>query len=162
YATFRNLLKAALLLVVVAMLFIVPPAVYYFYGYYMSLETEVVTRFSGKRWDIPSRIYSDSLLMYPGQSLKDVGFFERIARRNYHRLEPGEKVRTRGEYSYDQKRGRLVIFLHAFGYPYRHYEGDMVEMRLSPDQHILLMADPITQKAIFSMELEPELISGIF
>jgi len=162
YATFRNLLKVVLLLFVVAMLFIVPPAIYYFYGYYMSLETEVVTRFSGKRWDIPSRIYSDSLLMYPGQSLKDLGFFERIARLNYHRVGPGEKVKTRGEYSYDEKRGRLVIFLHSFGYPYRQYDGDLIEMRLAPDQHILLMADPITQKAIFSMELEPELISGIF
>ncbi len=35
-------------------------------------------------------------------------------------------------------------------------------MRISSDQRILLMADPVTQKPIFSIELEPELISGIF
>jgi penicillin-binding protein 1B len=69
---------------------------------------------------------------------------------------------ARGEYSFDPKRGRLVIFLHAFSYPYRRFDGELVEMRLSPDQRVLLMADPITQKPIFSIELEPELISGIF
>jgi penicillin-binding protein 1B len=159
---FRKLSKAALLVALIAVLFALPPAIYYFYSYYLSLETEVVTRFSGKRWDIPSRIYSDSLLMYPGQSLKDLGFFERVARLNYHHLGPGEKVAARGEYSFDPKRGRLVIFLHAFNYPYRRFDGELVEMRLSPDQRVLLMADPITQKPIFSLELEPELISGIF
>jgi len=162
FVTLRNLVKAGLLLVAIVVLFTLPPAIYYFYGYYVSLETEVVTRFSGKRWDIPSRIYSDSVLIYPGQNLKDLGFFERIARLNYHRLGPNEKVSARGEYSFDPKRGRLVIFLHAFSYSYRRFEGELVEMRLSPDQRILLMADPITQNPIFSTELEPELISGIF
>src|SRR5205823_3869962 len=37
-----------------------------------------------------------------------------------------------------------------------------IEMRVAPNQTILLMADGMTQKAAYSMELEPELISGIF
>ncbi len=77
----------------------------------------MVTRFSGKRWDIPSRIYSDSLIVYPGQNLKDLGFLERLARLNYHRVGPGEKVSARGEYSFEAKRGRLVLFLHASAIP---------------------------------------------
>ena len=58
--------------------------------YYHSLEEEVVTRFSQKHWNIPSRIYSDSTIIYPGQTLDDLGFFERLARLNYHRVEPGK------------------------------------------------------------------------
>ena len=158
----RKLIKAAFLIALMAVLFVVPPAIYYFYSYYTSLETEVVTRFSGKRWDIPSRIYSDSLIVYPGQNLKDLGLLERLARLNYHRIGPNEKVSARGEYSFDAKRNRLVLFLHSFGYPYRRFDGELVEMRISSDQRILLMADPVTQKPIFSIELEPELISGIF
>jgi len=81
--------RTLLLVGLALLLFILPPALYYFLTYYHELEQEVVTRMSGKRWDIPSRIYSDSTIIYPGQSLKDVGFLERLARLNYHRIEPG-------------------------------------------------------------------------
>src|SRR5215467_3973933 len=122
----RMLLVAGLAL----LLFILPPAIYYFFSYYHELEREVVARMSGKRWNIPSRIYSDSTIIYPGQSLKDLGFFERLARLNYHRTQPG-KVATRGEYSYDSGSGKLEVFLHSFSYPYRQFGGELVETTLS-------------------------------
>jgi penicillin-binding protein 1B len=158
----RRLSKIALFSALGLSLFLIPPALYYFLSYYHSLETELVTRFSGKRWNLPSRIYSDSLTIYPGENLKELGFFERLARLNYHRVGPTEKVTTRGEYSFDSKRGKIVIFLHSFAYPYREFGGELVEIRVSSDQNILLMGDPLTQKSIFSIELEPELISGIY
>src|SRR5271165_6040164 len=155
-----KVIKIGLLGILVAALFIVPPAVYSFYRYYKSLEDELTTRFSGKRWNIPSRIYSDTVTIYPGQSLKDLGFFDRLARLNYHRV---DKVTTRGEYSYDKAHGRLAIFLHSFAYPYQSFGGELVEIRLDPsDEKILLMGDGVTQKPIYSTELEPELISGIY
>ncbi len=140
-------------------LFVVPPALYYFHGYYQELEQTLVARFSGKRWDIPSRIYSDSLIIYPGQNLKDLGLFERLARLNYHRA---DKANTRGEFSYDPTHGRLAVFLHAFAYPYRDFGGQLVEARLGANETILLMGDGVSQKPVYSMELEPELISGIY
>src|SRR5215472_12033670 len=115
-----RLLKILVFSLLAILLFILPPAFYYGWTYYHSLENEVVARMSGKRWDIPSRIFSDSTIIYPGQSMRDLGFFERLARLNYHRVEPG-KVGTRGEYSYDPKRNQLVIFLHSFAYPYRQF-----------------------------------------
>jgi penicillin-binding protein 1B len=142
-------------------LFILPPTLYYFFSYYHELEQEVVTRMSGKRWNIPSRIYSDSTIIYPGQSLKDLGFFERLARLNYHRTEPGQ-VNTRGEYSYDAQSGKLEIFLHSFLYPYHDFGGELVQVSLSRNDVIQSMRDPGTGKPVYSMELEPELISGIF
>ena len=108
----------------------------------------------------PSRIFSDSILIYPGQDLQDLGFFERLARLNYHPVDPG-KVATRGEYSFDKKRGKLDIFLHSFAYPYGNFGGEFVELNLKGDA-IDSMSDPVTHKPIFSIELEPELISGIF
>ncbi len=45
-------------------LFAIAPAVYAFMSYYSSLQQEVIERFSGKRWTIPSRIYSDSVTIY--------------------------------------------------------------------------------------------------
>src|SRR5580704_9666322 len=120
----KSILKIALISVLALIVFTAVPALYFFLTYYHSLEDEVVTRFSQKRWNIPSRIYSDSTVIYPGQALKDLGFFERLARLNYHRVENG-KVTERGEYSYDQSHGTLVIFLHNFSYPYREFPGEI-------------------------------------
>ncbi len=156
----RRILKFALIGVGALILFAVPPTLWLFFSYYHQLENEVVARFSGKRWNIPSRIFSDSILIYPGQNLQDLGFFERLARLNYHPVDPG-KVSTRGEYSFDKKRGKLDIFLHSFAYPYGNFGGEFVELNLKGDA-IDSMSDPVTHKPIFSIELEPELISGIF
>ena len=157
----RRILKIGLLSAAAVVLFCIPPALYYFSIYYNALEQEVVTRFSGKRWNIPSRIYSDTTIVYAGQNLDDLGFFERLARLNYHRTDAGQ-VKTRGEYSFDPKRDDLVIFLHSFAYPYGNFGGQLVDIALARDKTIESMRDPVTGKPVFSIELEPELISGIF
>ncbi|HXW85610.1 MAG TPA: transglycosylase domain-containing protein, partial [Candidatus Binataceae bacterium] len=159
--SFKRILKFTALAFAVLFLFAAAPAVYYFSVYYQQLEQEVVARFSGKRWDIPSRIYSDSTTVYPGQKLSDLDFTQRLARLNYHLVEPGQ-VRARGEYSYDQTHQRLVIFLHAFGYPYLNFPGELDELQLAQDGTIESMTDLVTRKPIYAFELEPELISGIF
>jgi len=160
---FRRIIKVSLFSGLALVLFAAPPLLYFFYVYYQSLETEVVERFSGKRWDLPSRIYSDSLTVYAGQNLNDLGFFERLARLNYHPVAPGGKVGARGEYSYDAKRGKLELFLHSFAYPDHNFPGELVEITLAPaNQTITAMRDPFSRQPLYSMELEPELISGIF
>src|SRR5271157_5238708 len=159
----RRLIKIGLFSVFAIALFATPPLLYFFYLYYQSLENEVITRFSGKRWDIPSRIYSDSPIIYTGQSLKDLGFFERLARLNYHPVAPGGKLSSRGEFSYDPEHGKLDIFLHSFAYPDRNFPGELIDMQLdSPKETIVSMRDPSSGQAVYSMELEPELISAIF
>ena len=158
---FKRILKIALFAVCAAIVFSIPPTLYVLDGYYNALENEVVTRFSGKRWNIPSRIYSDSLIVYPGQKLSDLGFFEKIARLNYHRVEPGQ-VNSRGEWSYDQKRGRLTILLHSFAYPYNNFPGALVELAVGKDQTVGAIRDLGAGKPMYSAELEPELLSGIF
>src|ERR1700720_1578793 len=157
----KRALKIVLFSVGAILLFALPPLIYEFSSYYQALENEVVARFSGKRWNIPSRIYSDSCFVYPGQSLDDLGFFQRLARLNFHRVAPGQ-IASRGEYSLDQHKHRLTVFLHSFAYPYSDFAGEAVEMTLGPRDTVLAMRDPLGSKALFSAELEPELISGIF
>jgi penicillin-binding protein 1B len=158
--SFKRILKIALICVGAILLFALPPALWTFFSYYNQLEDEVVARFSGKRWNIPSRIYSDSLLIYPGQTLTDLGFLERLARLNYHPTEPG-KVITRGEYGFDKDHGKLEIFLHSFSYPYREFGGQLVDL-IVKDDTVVSMQDGTNHQPIYSLELEPELISGIF
>jgi penicillin-binding protein 1B len=157
----RRILKFALFALCALLLFVVPPALYFGISYYNSLQHEVVTRLSGKRWTIPSVVYSDAATMYPGQRLDDLGFFQRLARLNYHQVSPGQ-VNYRGEYSYDRKRGRLVVFLHAFNYPYRDFPGEMVDIDVAPDTTIKSISDAVTHHPIYSMELEPEMLGAIF
>src|SRR5260370_24379561 len=87
--SYKRILKIALVGVGALILFAVPPTLWLFFSYYHQLENEVVARFSGKRWNIPSRIYSDSILIYPGQNLQDLGFFERLPRLDYPPVDAG-------------------------------------------------------------------------
>src|SRR3984893_8025202 len=102
-------IKIGLLALCAIALFAIALVIYSFVSYYDSLQAEVIARFSSKRWTIPSRIYSDSVTIYPGQRLGDIGFFERIARLNYHRVDDPAEVDARGLYYYDQKLGKLLI-----------------------------------------------------
>jgi penicillin-binding protein 1B len=158
----KRAIKIGLLALCAVALFAIAPAIYSFISYYNSLEHEVVTRFSGKRWTIPSRIYSDSVTVYPGQRLGDLGFFERLARLNYHRVNAPGQVTARGVYYYDQKHGKLLIFLHSFSYPFRNFPGELVAFKIAPDGTINSIADGVSHEPIYSIELEPELLGAIF
>jgi hypothetical protein len=82
----KRVIKTALLAICAALVFAIVPALYFFLSYYNSLEQEVVTRMSNKQWTIPSLVFSDATTIYPGQKLDDIGFFQRLARLNYHRV----------------------------------------------------------------------------
>ena len=105
--------------------------IFQFVRFYDSLEEQVAERFSGQHWKLPSLIYSDSTMLYPGARLDEIGFFERLARLNYHRVDPGQ-VRLRGEYSFDEQQGSLVLFMHRFRYPYYDFAGALVRLKISP------------------------------
>lgn len=141
--------------------FAVMPLLFTFISYYHSLENEVVTRFSNKHWSIPSLVYSDSTIIYPGQKITEIGLIERLARLNYHRVNAGE-VSSRGEYSFDQKTGQFDLFLHSFHYPYSLFPGQLLSMRISPVDTIISMKDLATHQPLYSIELEPEMLGAIF
>jgi penicillin-binding protein 1B len=142
-------------------LFAVVPLFFGFISYYNGLDQEIAARFEGKRWTIPSMVYSDSTTIYPGLKLDDLGLFQRLARLNYHRVEPGQ-VTIRGEYSFDEKHARLELFLHSFHYPYAESPGELVTLRISPVGTVIGIADASTCKPLDSIELEPELLGAIF
>jgi hypothetical protein len=68
-------LKFALFSACCIVLVALPPFLYVSFIYYRALQKEVIQRFSGHRWNIPSQIYCDSKLIYPGTDLDAIGFF---------------------------------------------------------------------------------------
>ena len=75
---------------------------------------------------------------------------------------PSLDVRIRGEYSFDEKHGTLVLFLHDFRYPYNEFAGSLIALKISPLQTIESIEDVATHKPEYSAELEPELLGAIF
>jgi penicillin-binding protein 1B len=82
------------------------------------LDAVVVEKFNGRRWDFPSRIYSDAFLIYPGIDLEAAGFTDRLKRLNYRPV-TSEPLR-KGDYR--RTDSGLDLFLRDFSYPGEHVD----------------------------------------
>ena len=66
-------------------------------GLYGSIVAgDVTERFDGVRWTIPSRVYSDNLLMYPGQGLPLKQLTRRLDRLGYRKVD--SRPKAEGQY----------------------------------------------------------------
>ena len=113
-------------------------------------------RFEGKKWALPSKIYSDSLNLYPGIDINAASLMDRLNRLNYYRTasEPRQ-----GEYRLSGE--MLDIYLHNFIYPNRPTTGFPLRLYLK-NSVIERMENITTKEELFSVEIEPELITAIF
>ena len=129
----------------------------FFTLYLMVLYVIVTDRLEGKRWRLPSKVYSDSFVLYPGQDLAGAHLMDRLRRLGYHSVS-GLPQRP-GEYRLDP--GRLEIFLHDFSYPDHAFKG--FRLRLSLDHgRITVMTEPPGEEGLAMVELEPELVAAFF
>jgi len=81
--------------------------------YARHLEGIVVEKFNGRRWNLPSRVYSDPFLIYPGVDLAAAGLFDRLQRLNYR--EVTDETLRKGDYR--RTASGLDLFLHDFSFP---------------------------------------------
>jgi len=51
--------------------------------FYSELEREVVARFSGHQWEVPSKLYAEATLLYPGIDISEIDLFDRLAHLDY-------------------------------------------------------------------------------
>src|SRR5260370_42344299 len=82
-----------------------------FVGYTYAVITKKFD--SSRRWDLPSRIYSDATPIVPGVSLPRALLEPKLNHVGYHEV-PG-KVANPGDYRYVN--GNLEIYLQNFEYP---------------------------------------------
>jgi penicillin-binding protein 1B len=126
--------------------------------YGIRLDREIVRQFSGKRWGLPSKIYSDAFLLSPGQRLESIHLFERLKRLGYRRVDaypPRE-----GEYY--KGPDHLEISLHDFRYPHRAFSGFRLRVELQGTRITRLSDRKHARRDLVSAALEPELIAGLF
>ncbi len=125
------------------------------YGY--AISRQIDKRFSARRWSLPSRVYSDTLLLYPGQQFKLSAILDKLARLGYHKvLRAPEK---KGEYACDKK--ALTVYLHDLKTPEQNEKGFPVRLVFQNDQ-IVSITKNSDGTPIGLLELEPEEIMLFF
>jgi penicillin-binding protein 1B len=123
------------------------------------LAPVVVEKFRTHRWKFPSKIYADSLLVYPGMDLQAVGFFDRLRDLGYQAVD--HEVTRKGEYRFEKSAGLLDIWLHDFPYPTVADIRGAVRLELSGDV-VVRMEDLSAHKELYAFELDPGLITGLY
>ena len=126
-------------------------------GYALYVSDEVTAKFEGRRWRIPSQIYSAPLTLLPGQSLQAAGLLPRLSRLNYQLTE--SKILKPGEYR--KTAAAIDIHLRDFAYPHENRSGYWLQVRLDGNR-IASLTNVTERREVYSAEIEPELIAQLF
>jgi penicillin-binding protein 1B len=126
-------------------------------AYGIVLERQVTAKWEGRKWNVPSRIYSDAYLLHPGRRFDAADFNARLDRLGY--LEQAGGVDEPGEYARGD--GRWLVYLHAFSYPDGSNPAYPVRIETRGGT-IRRVTQARTGKTLDTAALEPEVIGVIF
>ena len=126
-----------------------------FLGYTYVVITKKID--SSRRWDLPSRIYSDATPLVPGLAYARALLEPKLNYTGYREVEG--KVSQPGEYRYEGN--KLEIYLQNFEYPDMEFHAMpiVVEFDGSTIRAIRRATDGITLRGV---RIEPELITSIY
>jgi len=126
-------------------------------GYAWRLYNDVEERFSGRRWSIPSQIYSDATLIYPGMRINRPLFLKKLHRLGYRPVDhvPRKKGDMRA------KATVIELFLHDLQLPDDRREGFAIRMTF--DRQTLSRLERIPASSPLALAtLEPEKLGFFF
>ncbi len=127
----------------------------FLYGWYLTDHIE--QRFSARRWSVPSRVFSDTTLLYPGQRINPILLKDKLGALGYRHVshQPAQK----GELQVSPD--AMTIFLNDLKTPWNNRRGFPVRIAMTEGiiESILRSTDG---EAVPILELEPEEISLFF
>ena len=126
--------------------------------YLKGLEDTVTEKFEKPFLSFPSKIYSDSYLLYVGINVRIDDLTEKLRRLGY--FESSAPPKRKGEYRVVSP-SAVEIFLHDFDFPTEHRQGVPVRIALQGSM-IARIENLATGKDLFDLELEPELVTGLY
>ncbi|MDD3991177.1 MAG: PBP1A family penicillin-binding protein [Desulfobacteraceae bacterium] len=148
------------------------------YGVYLSRDIE--KRFSGRRWSIPSTVYSDTTLIYPGQRIRSDALLEKLQRLAYRAVDHAPKqkgqFRRRGESFEIFLNDVNLIVLERSGFPVKIdiKKGTILDIRhglssesiplleLAPEELMLFFGPEREQRRLISIENVPQQVQRAF
>src|SRR4051812_43306415 len=112
---------------------------------------------SSRRWDLPSRVYSDATPIVPGMSYPRTLLEPKLNHVGYH--EVTGRVQNPGDYRYIGN--DLEIYLQNFEYPDMEFHAIPVVVDFGGDQvrSVKRLDDSVTLRGV---RIEPELITSIY
>ena len=125
--------------------------------YCWSLSAQIEKRFSGRRWSIPSKVFSDITVLYPGQTINQELFLSKLYRLGYRKV--SHKPKQKGEFC--ASGADMDLFLHDLKVPSQTREGFPVQIKFSQN-FITVIGRLDTGEPVPVLELEPEEIMSFF
>ncbi len=120
------------------------------------LAVHIKVRFDGRRWRIPSQVYSDTTLLYPGQRINRRLLLDKLTALAYRRVD--HYPRHKGEFQQNREQWRL--FLRELKTPASHRAAMRVNLRLQGSR-IVSITDA-DGRPVPLLELEPERVMLFF
>ncbi len=149
------MIKKALIFSIIILLVIIISVI--FYGWH--LAGEVDARFSSRRWRIPSKVFTDTMLLYPGQRLNQALFQEKLRRMGYREIT--RRPTRKGEKQTVQNGLRLFLFLNDLKTPWKKRPGFPVKIEFKENTiDSIIRQDDGTSLPL--LEIEPEEIMLFF
>lgn len=127
--------------------------------YLFNLNQIITTRFEARRWNLPSRIYSDAYSLYPKRTIKLSELKNRLTYLKYRPV--NRPVKQHGEYAVFNSSHSVQIFLHNFDYPKKNFKGRPVQIYFAGSQ-ISRITNLDTNENLPLVQLEPELLASVF
>lgn len=124
-------------------------------GYFYYLYFAVSERFESRRWSIPSRVFSATVPLYPGQQLAIADLKQLLEERRYQ--EAMKEPLQAGEYKIG--RDTVTAYLREFQFPGRALPAQRVEFVF---QQSTLVRVKIGQTETAFLEMEPLEIARLF
>ncbi|MFH1059137.1 MAG: PBP1A family penicillin-binding protein [Pseudomonadota bacterium] len=125
--------------------------------YAWRLAASVEERFAGRRWSLPSRVYADSALIYPGQNLDLGAMATRLRDLDYRRVEG--PPRKPGEWR--QSGSGLEVHLRELNTPNRRREALPLGLTFASGRLAAILRTD-TRQELSIAELEPQEVMEFF
>ncbi|HLG23159.1 MAG TPA: transglycosylase domain-containing protein, partial [Candidatus Manganitrophaceae bacterium] len=125
--------------------------------YIFYLDYQVIRKFEGQRWKLPSKIYSAPFTLFAGVDLDKTYLISRLKRLAYRPVK--QPVQHPGEYYLTPD--DLEIFLHEFSYPDRLQSAYPLSVSFSQGK-IDRLVDLSLAEDLERAQIEPEVIGGFY
>lgn len=126
-------------------------------GIFLYFGWQVEKRFSGQRWSIPSYIFSDTIILFPGLSL-DLDFLSQMLDRRFYR-KSAKPPSHPGEYWIDRAGGECIVWIRSFKFPGKNIPERKITFRIK-NNTLKEISSP--EESLPYWELEPVELARLF
>ncbi len=126
-----------------------------FAGWLVYLDATVRTKFEGKRWAVPAKVFGRPLELFDGQTLTLQGLKTELDQLGYQRT---SRVDSPGTYAVSGSR----VELHTRGFRFPDGAESAVQVSFRIDDGVVLNFGARSGGAVYSTRLDPLLIGGIY